>query len=188
MGGAFTGAATAGANNIINAGWISKVLDKFGVLDLAKRNVAGNALEGMFTGIVAGSANGIGNQFVSHGFRDWNWKEIALSALSGIAIGSTFGAINGAITEEIFEKQMDKGSGPILNSDVAEALGERTSDVAANLEASGFNIWPFGHNYANSINLPGVICIGIKTGRCTITIDPFAPMVPKQPTYFAPKP
>jgi len=119
------------------------------------------------------------------------------SALSAQAVNYTYdaagnritrSAINGAITEEIFEKQMDKGRGPILNSDVAEALGERTSDVAANLEASGFNIWPFGHNYANSINLPGVICIGIKTGRCTITIDPFAPMVPKQPTYFAPKP
>ena len=50
-------------------------------------------------------------------------------------------------------------------------------------------MWPLGHNYANeTYELAGSICIGIMTGRCTITIDPYAPMVPTRPTYIAPKP
>ena len=73
--------------------------------------------------------------------------------------------------------------------DVAEALGERAGDVAANLEASGLgDFWPFGHDYANRIiELEGIICIGVQTGRCTISINPFAPMVPSVPTYYVPK-
>jgi len=50
-------------------------------------------------------------------------------------------------------------------------------------------MWPLCHNYANeTYELAGSICIGIITGRCTITIDSYAPMVPTCPTYIAPKP
>ena len=61
---------------------------------------------------------------------------------------------------------------------------------AANLEASGVgSLWPWGHDYANrTIELAGSICIGILSGRCTINIDPYAPMIPRVPTYYAPKP
>ena len=74
--------------------------------------------------------------------------------------------------------------GNIQNSD--SALRE---EVASNLEASGGNIiWPFGHNYANQyVSLQPSICIGLETGRCTINIDPYAPMVPNQSTFYVPK-
>lgn len=101
-----------------------------------------------------------------------------------------FGAANGTITEFIYQDQLKKGYNEAFrNSDVAEALGERAGDIAANLEASGLgNLWPFGHNYANKIvQLDGSICIGTQTGRCTISMNPYAPMVPSTPTYYVPK-
>ena len=114
---------------------------------------------------------------------------IGFSSLSGIFIGGVIGSINGFITEEIYQKQLEKGYGAFRNSDVAGALGERAGDVAANLEATGLSsIWPFSHNYANqTYNLTGSICIGIQSGRCSITVDPYAPMIPSQPTYYVPK-
>lgn len=190
MSGAFTGAITAGANNLINTGRISHFLDKMDIDKKLMRNVVGNTIEGMQTGIIAGAANGIGEQFVSKGFQNWDWSKIGLSAISGIAIGGSLGAINGVITEGIYQKQLDKGYGNFYNSDVAEALGERAGDVAANLEASGLgNLWSLGHNYANqTMELAGSICIGLQTGRCTITINPYAPMIPIKPTYYVAKP
>ena len=47
--------------------------------------------------------------------------------------------------------------------------------------------WPFGHNYANiNIELPGVICVGLSSGRVSIDIPPTAPMIPTQPVYSVP--
>ncbi len=47
--------------------------------------------------------------------------------------------------------------------------------------------WPFGHNYANiNIELPGVICVGLPSGRVSIDIHPTAPMIPTQPVYYVP--
>ena len=101
------------------------------------------------------------------------------------------GAANGAITEYIYHAQLKHGYDKYFrNSDVAEALGERAGDIAANLEASGVgSLWPWVHDYGNRvIGLAGSICIGILSGRCTINIDPSAPMIPSVPTYFVPKP
>lgn len=73
---------------------------------------------------------------------------------------------------------------------MADAIGIGSEDILSNLESSELSgIWPLGHNYANDVyELAGSITIGITTGRCTITIDPSAPMVPTYPTYYAPKP
>lgn len=61
-------------------------------------------------------------------------------------------------------------------------------DVGANLGATMLeNGWPFGHNYANiNIELPGVICVGLSSGRVSIDIPPTAPMIPTQPVYYVP--
>ena len=49
------------------------------------------------------------------------------------------------------------------------------------------NGWPFGHNYANiNLELPGVICVGLSSGRVSIDIPPTAPMIPTQPVYYVP--
>ena len=190
--GAFTGAVTAGANNIINGGGISNMLDKMKINNNLWRNIVGNSIEGATTGLIAGAANGIGGQFVTNGFKQkWDWTQIGVSALFGVAIGGTMGAANGAITEYIYQAQRKDGYDTYFrNSDVAEALGERAGDVAANLEASGVgSLWTWGHDYAKrAVELTGSICIGILSGRCTINIDPFAPMIPSVPTYFVPKP
>ena len=155
------------------------------------RNVLGNAVEGMETGAIAGMANGMGNQFIEKGFKkEWDWEMVINNMLFGMAVGSTMGAVNGVITEEIYQAELKNGYNTFRNSDVAEALGERAGDITANLEATSLtNLWPWGHNYANIVKeLPGSICIGVTTGRCTITIDPYSPMVPTEPTYYAPKP
>lgn len=156
------------------------------------RNIVGNSIEGATTGLIAGAANGIGGQFVINGFKqEWDWTQVGVSALLGVAIGSAMGAANGAITEHIYQAQLKHGYDKTFrNSDVAEALGERAGDIAANLEASGvgsLGLWV--HDYANrAVEITGSICIGILSGRCTINIDPSAPMIPSVPTYFTPKP
>ena len=189
--GAFTGAVTAGANKLINAGKVTNLLDRLNVKNNLTRNVIGNSIEGSFSGLAAGIANGIGQQYVNNGFSTkWDWGQVGMSSLLGVAIGGAMGATNGAITEGIYQKQLEKGYDPkLLNSDVAEALGERAGDIAANLEASSMgSIWPWGHDYANRfVELIGSICIGIQTGRCTINIDPRSPMIPSVSTYYAPK-
>ena len=141
------------------------------------RNIVGNSIEGATTGLIAGAANGIGGQFVINGFKqEWDWTQVGVSALLGVAIGQAQG-----------KHGYDK---TFRNSDVAEALGERAGDIAANLEASGvgsLGLWV--HDYANrAVEITGSICIGILSGRCTINIDPSAPMIPSVPTYFTPKP
>ena len=190
--GAFTGAATAGANNIINGGGISNILDKMKIDNYLWRNIVGNSIEGAITGLIAGAANGIGGQFVKNGFEQkWDWTQIGVSALFGVAIGGAMGAANGFITEGIYQAQRKYGYEKYFrSSDFAEAVGERVGDIAANLEASGVgSLWPWGHDYANrAIELAGSICIGILSGRCTISIDPYAPMIPSVPTYYVPKP
>ena len=191
LSGAFTGGVTAGFNNIINGGSISNVLDKMNIDNYLWRNIVGNSIEGAATGLIAGAANGIGGQFVTNGFKhEWDWTQIGVSALFGVAIGGVMGAANGFITEGIYQAQRKYGYDKnFRSSDFAEALGERAGDIAANLEASGVgSLWPWGHDYANrTIELAGSICIGILSGRCTINIDPYAPMVPSVPTYYVPK-
>ena len=192
LSGAFTGGVTAGFNNIINGGSISNVLDKMNIDNYLWRNIVGNSIEGAATGVIAGAANGIGGQFVTNGFKlKWDWTQIGVSALFGGAIGGAMGAANGAITEGIYQAQHKYGYDKnFRSSDFAEALGERAGDIAANLEASGVgSLWPWVHDYANRTKeLAGSICIGILSGRCTINIDPYAPMIPSVPTYYVPKP
>ena len=187
--GGITSSLTAGLNAVINNGAVSKILDKLDIHNNAVRNILGNTLEGMGTGLVAGVMNGFGNQFVVDGFKNSiDWRQFGRSTLFGITFGGIMGAANGAITEHIYQKQLKNGYSPINSSDMAEASGE-LAGRASNLEASGGNIlWPFGHNYANQyVSLQPSICIGLETGRCTINIDPYAPMIPNQSTYYVPK-
>ena len=39
----------------------------------------------------------------------WNWSNVGLSTLAGFAIGGSFGALNGLIMEERYQRQLDKG-------------------------------------------------------------------------------
>ena len=190
LSGALTGALTSSANAVINSGGISTLMDKFGLENRLARNVLGNAIEGAGTGIVAGFTNGISAQFNEKGIhKKWEWKNVWKSVALGASVGAGIGAINGSITEHIYQKQLDKGYSPSRSSDMAGASGEFAGASISYLEANSAPkvIGPFGHDYGNSaIYIKGSICIGLTTGRCTIDIDPYAPMVPSQPTYYVP--
>ena len=188
--GAFTGAISVGASKLINSGWVSTVLDKTGITNNFARNVVGNTIEGVASGIITGAANGVGSQFAQKGFKNWDWSTIGNSALYGSLISGGVGAINGVVQEAVYQANRYYGHTNLANSDVADAIGIGSEDILSNLESSELSgIWPLGHNYANDVyELAGSITIGITTGRCTITIDPSAPMVPTYPTYYAPKP
>ena len=193
LSGIFTGAVTSSMNGVINSGDVSKLLDKLKISDRFARNVIGNAIEGAGTGAIAGLTNGINTQFSEHGFNSkWEWGNIGNSFLIGLTMGGVVGAANGAITELVYQqhfKEMDNNGGDFWNSDIAEASGEFAGNTVSYLEASrapkslGF----FGHDYGESaIYIKGSICIGITTGRCTIDIDPYAPMVPSKSTFYVP--
>ena len=188
MSGSINGGITNGLNSAINNGWISKALDKLGINNSLARNVIGNTIEGSATGLVAGSLNGLGNQFVKNGFTDsWSWKAVGNSVLLGIVYGGLFGATNGLITEEIYQRQLKDGYSPFRSSDMAEAAGELAGASTANLGSSRMDIWPIGHYYAipNSTIAPS-ICIDVASKKCTITIDPYSPMVPSVTSYYYP--
>ena len=191
LSGAVTSAASVGANKLINSGWISKVLDKMSIDNSFARNVVGNAIEGSVSGLITGAANGIGTQYVENGLsKNWDWNKVGNSILFGSLLGGSMGAFNGVVQEGMYQRNLSGKRDIFANGDVADAFGERSGDILSNLESSELSgMWPLGHNYANeTYELAGSICIGISTGRCTITIDPYAPMVPTCPTYIAPKP
>ena len=145
----------------------------------------------MELGFVAGALNNLGSQYVETGLKNGiNLPGVFSGALIGGLVGSAIGAGNGLIQESIYQSQLKDGYSKWNNSQVADAAGEFTSQTTSNLEASNpFNLWPLGHNYNNStFLLDGSICIGLQTGRCTIIIDPYKEMVPRVPTYYAPKP
>lgn len=181
--GAVTGMATAGANKIAN-GLATKLVNKAEITSRLSQNVLGNTLEGAMTGLVSGAVNSIGEQYEDHGFKKGlNWSSISLGMISGALIGGTMGAANGLIKEGIYQEQLKKRYNKFLNSDVADVLVDSNGDFAS--ELSSLCVWPFGHNYATpTINLAGSICIDSYVGKCTISIDPYAPMVPTVSTYY----
>lgn len=88
-------------------------------------------------------------------------------------------------TEYIYQQQLKKGFSPLRSSDVAEASGEFANSTINHLEATNSQGLPVDHIY---MDLPGVIIIGTRSNACTIWIDPYAPMIPTQPTYYYTKP
>ena len=188
--GAITGGVTAGFNALINSNGIANLLDKVGINNNAVRNIVGNTMEGLGTGAIAGGMNGLGSQYIINGFdAKWDWAAVGKSVLLGLSRGGALGTVSGVVQEIQYQRQLDKGYSPWRSSDIADASGEFAGSTTSHLEATNNSTWPFGHNYAHEyVDLPGVIYIGTRTRQCTITIDPYAPMVPTKPTYYYPKP
>ena len=182
--GAVTGAANATASGLINAGWISNALDKYNITDNMARNIVGNATEGAMMGLVAVSMNELGSQFIENGVNNkWDLSNLGSNILMGTLMGSLAGAANGVVTELVYQKELKDGISPLVNSDVASALGEGANSNASSL-ASTASRSLFGHDYGiRNMELPGSICIATVSRVCSISIEPSAPMVPKQPSY-----